>query len=291
VTYADDSNVWALSDTLEELKTKLEDLAARFAAWASGNGLVINGSKTQLLVSHNGGKNLDGFTVDVCGKAVVASDGFELLGVKFDRRLTTAPHDAMVAAATRQWASLVARLRHHLPRGRYLRQLAAGLVRGKVNHALPAVAHPRLAKADGPTNTCYKTIQVAINDVARSVTGKRRSEHITIEALLDAAKLQNVNSMVTAAVAVEAWKAHKSCDGNNGGRNPIGNAIFDSSEAEHGRTSRATAAGQVHVPLQGCRTMVTAAAKIWNSSPALRAARSLGEARSAAKSIAKGVPL
>jgi hypothetical protein len=157
----------------------------------------------------------------------------------------------MVAAATRQRASLVARLRHHLPWWRYLHQLAAGLVLGKVNHVLPAVTHPRLSEAYGPTNECYKTIQVAINDVARSVTGKRRSEHITIKALLDAAKLQSVNSMVTAAVAVEAWKAHKSSDGNNGGRNPIDNAIFDLSEAEHGRTSRATQFAKCMCPYEG----------------------------------------
>jgi hypothetical protein len=34
VTYADDSNVWAVANSLGELKDKLEELAGKFATWA-----------------------------------------------------------------------------------------------------------------------------------------------------------------------------------------------------------------------------------------------------------------
>jgi hypothetical protein len=50
VTYADDSTIWCYANTADELKIKLEDLAARFSAWAVGNGLVMNAGKTQLIV-------------------------------------------------------------------------------------------------------------------------------------------------------------------------------------------------------------------------------------------------
>jgi hypothetical protein len=56
-------------------------------------------------------------------------------------------------------------------------------------------------------------------------------------------------------------------------------------------TLHSAAAGQVQVPLRGYFTMVKVAANIWNACPALRAAKSLPEARSVAKAIARGVPL
>jgi hypothetical protein len=131
------------------------------------------------------------------------------------------------------------------------------------------------------------TLKIAVNDIARTVTGRSRREHISVEALLDSAKMLSVNAMVTAAVAVEACR---SCDGDNCGKNPVGSLIFDSTRWTD-RPSRATAAGMVKVPLQGHKTIVTAVATIWNSCPELWAARSLGEARRAARNLAKGVPL
>jgi hypothetical protein len=102
--------------------------------------------------------------------------------------------------------------------------------------------------------------------------------------------MPTINAIVTSAVAVETWKAYMSRDMVNGDKNLIGNIVFDSAEAER-TTSRAAAASQVQVPLRGYCTMVTVAANIWNASPALRAAKSLTEAWSVAKAIARGVPL
>jgi hypothetical protein len=166
------------------------------------------------------------------------SNEFELLGVKYDRQFLTAPHDAMVASAGRQRASLIARLTHHIPRGRYLKQLAAGLVLGKVGHALPAETTPRLCAGDGVPNKSYKRVQTALNDVARSFTGTKHKDRVRVEDLLKAAKILSVNAMSTLTVTTEAWKAFHSRDGVNGGRNPIGEFMFYGN-----RTIRATRAG------------------------------------------------
>jgi hypothetical protein len=133
-------------------------------------------------------------------------------------------------------------------------------------------------------------MQVSLNDVCRTVLRKTRKDHIAVESLHEEAKMPTINAMVTTAGAIETWKAYMSCDGVNGGKNPIGYIVFDSAAAER-TTSRAAAAGQVQMPLRGYCTMVTAAANIWNASPALRAAKSLPEARLVAKAIARGVPL
>jgi hypothetical protein len=191
-------------------------------------------------VSSNGGK-CNNFNITVDGNVIAAANKFNLLGVTYNRRFATTPHDKSVAKAARQHALLIARLSHYLPRGRYLKQLAAGLILGKINYALPAVAAPRLTAAHWVANSSYKVMQ-KVNDVARTVTG-------AIEYLLDIAKMQSVNAMVTAAVAMEAWKAIKSSDGTDGSRNPVGSIVFGSSgkkmTALATRPSRATTAGLI----------------------------------------------
>eukprot|EP00095_Tigriopus_kingsejongensis_P005513 maker-scaffold1409_size42848-snap-gene-0.6 protein:Tk05513 transcript:maker-scaffold1409_size42848-snap-gene-0.6-mRNA-1 annotation:"uncharacterized transposase-like protein" len=102
----------------------------------AGNGLIMNVSKTQLML---GGKvrcaDLEDFHVVVDGVTVFPDKKLELLGVKFDSSFSTFPHGlahgASVSASARQRAAMIARLSHHLPRGAYLQQLARGLVLGK----------------------------------------------------------------------------------------------------------------------------------------------------------------
>jgi hypothetical protein len=95
-------------------------------------------------VSKGGDGDGGDFSVDVDGTRVTPSTKLTLLGVMFDRTLDMSHHNEMVAAAVRQRASTIACLSHHLPRGAYLRQLATGLVNGKILHAPAAVTTPRL---------------------------------------------------------------------------------------------------------------------------------------------------
>jgi hypothetical protein len=81
----------------------------------------------------------------------------------------------------------------YLPRGGYLRQIAHGLVIGKVGYAAAAVLRPRFDDLDPLQSASYKAIQVSINDTARSLTGLKREDHIKIEDLLKRAKLPSLN--------------------------------------------------------------------------------------------------
>eukprot|EP00095_Tigriopus_kingsejongensis_P002374 maker-scaffold2630_size13758-snap-gene-0.3 protein:Tk02374 transcript:maker-scaffold2630_size13758-snap-gene-0.3-mRNA-1 annotation:"hypothetical protein H311_02490" len=132
VDYADDVSIWAVGKDLPNVKSLLNQRAEGFARFAAGNGLIMNTSKTQLLL---GGKvrraDLEDFHVVVDGVTVFPDKKLELLGVKFDSSFSTFPHGASVAASARQRAAMIARLSHHLPRGAYLQQLARGLVLGK----------------------------------------------------------------------------------------------------------------------------------------------------------------
>jgi hypothetical protein len=296
VFYADDSSIWIVADSVAEVVAGLEEKAKLFAAYVKGNGLVLNAGKTQLLLSRGGaaGDDMGDVSVDVDGTRVTPSSKLTLLGVTFDRAFSLSPHSEMVAAAARQRAGTIARLSHHVPRGAYLRQLAMGLVNGKVLHAIAAVAEPRLEGDAGSGNGHYKTVQIAVNDVARTLTGTRRTDHKRVAELLHQARLPTVNELVVVATATETWRAFHSTDGGQGRRNPLGQLMFGGggvAENVGARTSRSATAGRVHIPLRGQNTFVAHGAAVWNSSPELRAATTIAEAKRVAKSMGRKAPI
>jgi hypothetical protein len=203
VVYPDKSNRWQLGRNVEEVARKLMAKALLFVDYTRSMGLAMNASKTQLLFSSNAG-NVDEITVEVDGSTIKPTSTIELLGVCYDRKLSTTPHVRSLLAAVRQRASVLARLANHLPRGTYLRQLSYGLVMGKFAHELAAVARPRLDIEDTATGIWSK-IQVALNDVARSITGVRRRDHVTVKDLLDLPGIESANRMVVKAIAAERW--------------------------------------------------------------------------------------
>jgi hypothetical protein len=237
---------------VEEVARKLEEKAALFVEYTRKMGLSMNAAKTQLLFSSRAG-NVTDTTVEVDGSIIHPGKVIELLGVKYDRRLTTGPHVKALLAAVRQRASVISRLANHLPRGEYLRQLAYGLVIGKLSHALAAVARPRLEREDN-ASVVWSRIQVALNDVAHSITGTRRRDHIRIEDLLSQAGLESANRMVVKAIAAKTWGCFHSDDGRDGNRNHVGRLLFSGKRTAIAKTTRSATTGQIEVPLRGGAT-------------------------------------
>jgi hypothetical protein len=202
----------------------------------------------------------------------------------------TTPHVKSLLAALRQRASVVARLANHLPRGAYLRQLSYWLVMGKFSHALAAVARPRLERKDN-ASVIWSKIQVAFNDVARSITGARRRDHITIKDLLDLAGIESANKMVVKAIAAETWSCYHSNDKKDGAQNHVGSILFTNNKTATAKTTRSARTGQITVPLQGGDSFVTHAANVWNWSVMLRVAPTKAAAKKAASDLASLSPL
>jgi hypothetical protein len=218
-SYADDSHATAIGNTVHKVVQALNRKALLFAKWAKGNGLALNGEKTQFLLSCSAG-NTDGITINVDGKEVAAASTMDLLGTTLDRKFSFAPHAKATAGAARQRASLIARLGNHLPPGKYLRSLAMGLAVGKVSHAIAASATPRLNALE-PLPASAKATQVALNDVSRTVTGGKRTDHVAVEDLLTRANRMSFNRLAAVAAATETWKSFHSTDGEDGGKTPL----------------------------------------------------------------------
>jgi hypothetical protein len=294
VGYADDTCVWASGTDLETIRSKLEIRAANFARYAADCGLVMNASKTQLLIAGRGRLPQD-FTVMVDGSKVSPATGLELLGVKFDTNLSTLPQAHNLATTARYRASTVARLAQHLPRGRYLRQLAGGLLMGKIGYAMPIIAQPRLTPSSASHLADLRAVQVCINNTARSITGLCRKDHIHVHDLLDRAGLPSLKALSVKATATAAWRAYHSDDGGGGQRNPLGLLLFGPQlgkchTIDKDRMTRSKSDGLVDNPLRGEDTLVSHAASIWNSSRPLRETKTASAASKAAIILSRVVP-
>jgi hypothetical protein len=90
IVYANNSDVLQTGSNGEEVARKLAEKAALFVKYTRKMGLSINAAKTQLLFLSRAG-NVDDTTVDVDGSVIYPSGVIELLGVKYDRKLSTAP--------------------------------------------------------------------------------------------------------------------------------------------------------------------------------------------------------
>jgi hypothetical protein len=191
IVYADDSNVWQTGNNVQEVVRKLAEKAALLVEYRRSVGLSMNLAKTQLLLSTHAG-NVSEVTVEVDGNTIHPGNVIELLGVRYDRKLATTLHIKSLLAAVRQRASVVARLPNDL-----------------------ATQRPRLEHEDN-ASVIWSKIQVAFNDVARSITGARRPDHVTIKDLLDLAGIESANRMVVKAIAAQTWSCYHSDDGKDG---------------------------------------------------------------------------
>jgi hypothetical protein len=151
------------------------------------------------------------------------------------------------------------------------------------------MARLRLPGSTAATPDTLAPVQVSVNDMARSVVGCKREDHITIVDLLEAAKYLSLNQQVVKSMS--ASTAFDSSDGSNGARNPIGEAMFSNADLPTARTSRSTTAGEVRVRTRGMDTHVTHGLEVWNACKELRDSRSKAEAICAATRLARESPL
>jgi hypothetical protein len=83
--------------------------------------------------------------------------------------------------------------------------------------------------------------------------------------------------------------------GGQGRQNPLGWLMFgDRDNVPRDvdvRISRSATAGRVPIPLRGQNTFVVHGAEVWNHSPELREAKTIGEAKGVARLMAKKAPL
>ncbi len=300
--YADDTVAWSAGDTVEEVKKDLEAISASVAKYMAEHSLVLNRDKTQVLISGGGAVSDSSNSILIDGVNVLPDNKIEVLGVRFDCRLTPSPHQEATWAAARSLACASRRLAQHLPRTQ-LQQVLRALLVGKLGYGCAALP-PRLSASD-PLPILHHRIQTAINDCARITVGSTRADRVPVEELLQSTGFPSFNRLVVKTIALEAWKAIRCRIGPGGSLGPVGELLCPAGGV--GATATATAAAAVTTATRRTRSAAAGllppptkfkvksftwvAREIWNGSPLLREATTAGAARCAAIAIANNAPL
>jgi hypothetical protein len=280
------------AEDIEEAQRELQRLADAMVKYTRDNGFALNGAKTQLMIGGTKAKARDNTSIciNVDGAEVKPTNSLEFLGVTFDCKFTVRLYLCTLAREARFRAVRVARLSQQLPCGQLLRQLGSGLLMGKLAHCLPVVARTKLPGLAGLIPETLASMQVAINNVARSVVGHMREDHIFIVNLLETAKFLLLNQQVVRATDMAAWNAYVSDDGTEGTRNLVSVCMFGNGNRPATRPTRATAAGEFRVPTRGKDTLVTHALKTWKACAELQNSRTKAEANQAATNLTSNSP-
>ena len=259
-------------------------MATRFFNFTCTAGLSLNPTKTQLMVT--GTKCSDIGEISICACPITPTATLNLLGLKYDCNLTTAPylHDLEIAAKAR--SGLISRLSHQLP-PYLLRGVAQGLVYGKVTYATAAAIIARTQEDDHVPNgltEIIRNIQVTLNDVTCTVAGVKRTDRKTLTDLRAATGFPSLNSAAVRAAAMQAWTCINT-------RDHVASLMLSKNEIAtgHAMPSRATTAGCLRLPLRG-QTQINTLTRLWNQCTDLRSACTKSQAATAAIKIARSAP-
>ena len=272
LAYADDTHTSSAS--IQELTRDSEVLVDL----SSELGLSLNPAKTQLLLHGKVEGSEDEFKVR--GVAIPPSKTLTLLGFTIDQKLRSLPYLEDLYNSVLYRKHTVRRLSAHLP-PHVLKMFAGAVVLGKMRTYLHLALKVRLQDQD-PLTEWGKKLQVVLNDVARVLLKKRRSDHVRVEDLLKKSGLQSVNAMVFSSSAMLAWRAADS-------GHPL-HGLFAALKPRG--STRSNEAGLLQVPPPDTKNLALwNMAKVWNAIPDLRAAKSEGVAKKVVKKFVHSLPV
>ena len=272
LAYADDTHT--SSGSVKELAKDSQVLVEL----SSELGLSLNPTKTKLLFF---GKVLDKEEDFKVGDVTIPpSQDLTLLGFTFDEKLRPEPYLQELYNSVLYRKHTVGRLSAHLP-PHVLKIFAGAVVLGKIRTYLHLALKVRLQDQD-PRTGWGKKLQVVLNDVARVLVKKRRTDHVRVEDLLKKSGLQSINAMVCSSSAMLAWRA----------ADP-GHPLHGLLATLKPRTStRSKEAGLLQVPPPDTNNLALwNIATVWNAMPDLRAAKSEGAAKRVVKKFVRSIPI
>ena len=203
-----------------------------------------------------------------------SSETLNILGVTLDKSGGFSAHHSTVLSDLRRRLGVVRRLKCQISRGKLLNEIARSLVIGRLQCSAWVTRPARVVPQNGQ-NQSKDPAQVILNDLSRLLLGVTRADHHRTEDLLDKAKVPSVNQIIVRQSALSAWRAV------NGG------ALEGVLQSDENR-ARGAGSNLKRPASQGCIATSNMAAT-WNESQPLREAKTLGEARAAARKLAESL--
>ena len=278
ICYADDSTTWTCGGSSESLSRNLELSSARLVALSSDLKLSLNPHKTQLMWV-GGSPTVEGPSIMIAEEVIEPTKTIEILGLKIDKKLSPAPYICKLRTSLAQRLGMIRRLSASIPSS-LLTTFAHGLFFGKLRVYASVIFAVRLGENDRRSNGADE-IQVMINDLARLITGYKRSDHIRISQLLAQAQLPSLNEIVVHSSGMLAWKMSFP-------HHPL-HSIYQESRLKS--ATRSAAHGLVKVTSAVESISIRNSQRVWNACQDLRSASSATMAQNVLRKFVKHLPL
>ena len=134
---------------------------------------------------------------------VEASKSTELLGMKIQGDLKWDSHILDLKKTLRKRIGVLTRLRHLVPK-QSLKMAADAIFTSKLRYGIATYLRPKL-KIEDESNKTLKELTVLQNEMLRVITGKKLSDHETIESLRRNTKTMSVNQICIYHIMLETY--------------------------------------------------------------------------------------
>jgi len=139
--FADDLTNSASDKDLNALASKLQNSYSKIKAFCEEKKLVINTTKTQLIIFKSSRKKIpDGFSLSLDGATIPSSPTVKLLGVLLDQHFTMGPHIDTVVKRCHGLLGMLRRAATYLPRD-LLKLIYVSLIRSQIEYASATYAN------------------------------------------------------------------------------------------------------------------------------------------------------
>ena len=174
VQYADDVQIAVFGSPRDSsaMVHSLESNLAALSLWFRKNGIKVNASKTQLIVTGTGAnmRTMPKIQLQFMGSTVTESSTVKNLGVVFDQTMTFSAHVSDVVRRCTGLLSGLSHSRHALPRGTLI-TIVQALVLSAIRYCISVYG------VCGITQTAR--LQKLLNYGARVISGRRKHDHIS----------------------------------------------------------------------------------------------------------------
>ena len=212
------------------------------------------------------------------------SKELKLLGITYDTNFKTTPYLRQLASDAKTRAAIIARLSYSVPPN-LLKLFTNGLLVGKLMAAAPAAIPFRINHENKGAIGLTDKINCALKSAARTITRIRLTDRVNSDIVLQKAGLKSLNEMVTYTSATTIWKSKQWMD-------PLGSLLFPKRVANPsgGVSTRSINSYNAKLPVPGCLTLAAnLLARLWNESPDIQNAETLGAAKKAARNLSKSL--
>ena len=202
LSYADDTTVYVIADTEEEVLEKLEAAAGKLLQFMSDSGLAANPEKTHFLRfgSKKGHRSIK------VGEAVIEESSSEqLVGFTVSSSLSWQDHFKNLEGVLKGRVGVLRRLSWHLPKNILLHCLNP-IFNSKLMYGLEVITNPTTLPGQ-PLCKVIAKLQVIQNEAMRAVLGLRLADRTKVEVLLQRCNQLSVHDLALRATLGQAWNS------------------------------------------------------------------------------------